>query len=620
MEDLIIVDAILDYLRYCASNITDMPQIELEACCQMLSYCIPLLIRVNIDPSLFDELISLGLKSPSHFVRAAAVDAIRSWSSVPEASLHSVSRLVVALSSEPSTTLFNVLTAIMHCGRVDVLMFCDNAVENLWFALESSDVLLAESARCCIRSAIFSECGTDILRESPSDVVKRLEGVVLRSLRLDTGSGVCSALALFDLRFRGESKLGILYTRWCRDWLERILHWLSHSDSDPLASIATTRWILVLDLVHTMVLKDVHALSHCESTVALLISTTSRLLHAALVDRLMHPPVWKLWNKFSKMLLCFPFTITGAALAALPPFFKAGLQSALVPTPTKVGILSAISALAAFRLCNTSLVADWTFFDTLEPELQASRFAQAWEVRDSVLLVFARVLKDCIDIDGALKRSIHIGLTLGLRDANESVRATSLDAISALASDVLVWQCLLSSEPNLVLRIFCVSEDQTNCRLAQSTCVAQLLKYSHVEASLPTTEASFVSGFASTINLAAHDDDWDVRSSVADVMESLLRLEASRKTLFWTGLRCPDLLQQLVQDESRMVRKRAWKLIADNMSHSEISALKLTSGAGGLEQVSRALSELEVDANYDPDDEVYPLSPGVAENDIDCPF
>lgn len=612
-----IIEILLDHLQHCVTRASDLPEIELESACQMLGYSIPLLICDKAE-TLSADLICLGLRSRSHFVRAAAVSVIATWSSCITLQPILISKLISSLDPGPSPTLFDVLAVLIQSKQA---LECDPAVvDSVWLGLESDDALLSESARCCLRVMLHSSVGASMMSAAPSTIISRLDGVVRHCLALGTGRGLCSALALFDLKSYESTTLGDMYSKWCHTWIENILLWLSAASTidDPFAVLSKSRWIQVLDLICSMFLKLLEVGPHLDSLFSRATTITTVLLRGALAQSAVSPSLWQLCNKFSKLLASFPSRMRGPSLDDIVPFFRDCLRSVAVPVPTKVGILANVGKLAPLHLGSASQIADWTFFDALEPELQAARFAQAWEVRDSVLAVYARVLASC-DIPGSSRRNIPEIIATGLKDTNESVRSNCLEALSSAASVEPVWKCMLSSEPTLLFRIFCLPEDQAGCRLAQMSGIGRLLRYPHVWTCIPD-EPAFLSGFGANIAHVAQDDDWDARSSVVDVIESVLQMENPYRLQLWRGLDCHRHLESLVQDESRLVRERIWKLVLAHVSRPEIVILNFYPTLLGIDAITCALTELEVEATYDPDDEVYPLSPGVADNDIDCPF
>jgi len=605
------------------SESSTLTPIDLEAACLLLTDCMPLLVLNGAYVTNIDGVICLGLLSTSHFVRKAAICAFGALCRA-EVSDAILSKLIETMGNDPSTTLFDVLVMSIQLQRAAVVLCHPSAVESVWRAMEFNDALLAESARCCLRALIFSSNGVAINQLSPLDPILRLDDLLVRSLTSGTSRGTCSAIALFDLRPCDIGSLGERYSKWCCDWIQKLVQWINGEPHNPteahLVSTVLSHWQLALDSLQSVFLKHSQLNPMASHLLAKVISVTSTRLQTSLGQHTtILPSLWQLWNKFSKLLISFASISTHIVSDGLISFFRSTLRSIVTPVPTKVSILSTIGVLVV-RSVGAYMV-DWTFFDSLEADLHASRYAQAWEIRDSVLQVFARVATGCTDVTGALHRELHIPIVFGLKDANESVRSTCIESLTELARNRSIWQAALSAEPSLIYNVFCSLEEQTGSRLAQSRGIAQLLKYEHVVFVLPTTDSHFSSGFASTLDSIAKDDDWDVRSSVVEVIESLLLMDGPSRQRYWSLAGCSALLLSLVRDESRMVRIRIWQLLSDHWRllkffTANLPAMELDPSA----QISRQLSLLAVDEHYDPDDEVYPLAPGVAENDIDCPF
>jgi hypothetical protein len=74
------------------------------------------------------------------------------------------------------------------------------------------------------------------------------------------------------------------------------------------------------------------------------------------------------------------------------------------------------------------------------------------------------------------------------------------------------------------------------------------------------------------------------------------------------------------EDESRIVRQQAWRLVLHLLKSASSNIEKGWWASMAPQEVQDRIEAQDVEGTYDPDDEVYPLAPAAAANDLDCPF
>ena len=637
-----------------ASDPDSIDPMELESAALLLQSWLPSLHLDDETRALIHVVIRNVLACFSHFVRKAGIIALRTLiRSTGQKSKEFVVGLLTNLSRSPSHTTFDTITCISETDLAHVLSGHE-VMSILWSALESSDAVLSESARCCFRSLIFSGNGSLLGPDiNPSALTAHLDAVIERCLQTLDRLAIVNSVFLLDFRSSSASE-AIEYQNSFHIWsisaalallglYDREMDsvnslmpelWSIPKERDPnsneihmfpshlrwralVAKLPDFRSDLLLDLIISVFLRNTH--SHSKYLLKLiplvLDDIASRLASDMGASKSLS--FWQTVTKFCK-LLGSNIDLWTESSRFVVPLFNEALRSVSTPTSTKVAVLSVIAS-----SCQKLLHADpvnWKLFDAVATEVQASRYSISWEIRDSVVELFGSLSAACPDLNGCVARNFHAAILAALRESSEHVRSSAYTALEAMISRPAWWKILLDSEPNLPAFIFGTVDSQTSSRISQALSIRALIKLDHVLEYL-NQKGGFPTLLHRTMEVLFADDDWDVRIEVVHILETLWNLNGSM--YWWNEAKAHSILESTLLDESRMVQKASWSLVAKIRGSADSGAqiFEPTLSAGvSLNEIEQLLMDLEVDVHYNPDDEVYPLAPGVADNDLDCPF
>lgn len=647
---------VCSHLATLASTFDSADPVELEALALLLGPWLPTLELDDKMRLLVQEIIKKVLSSASHFVRTSGIKALRTLlSSAALRSENFVANLLTELCCPPSHTTFEVVTCISESPISSVLQG-HIVIQALWSALIGRDAVLSESARCSFRSLLFSGKGALLCfgdATSPIEFAIRLDALVTQCLATNDRLDLSNAIFLIDLRYSlldGNDALDLFqaaFHQWSIASMLTLLNLVStghlegaakellvassESNLEALSAslrrqsawkpfleeMTPTRADLLTDYIISFMLRNA---TQPTSTLA---NTLMPLFIDTLASRLASGiplqksfSFWQVLSKFCKLLTLHTSQWL-ISTQEIVPLVKSALKSVAPPPATKVAILAAVSSMSLFTLSKTPY--DWNIFDSVFSDVQACRYSLSWEIRDSLVELFGAVCAACEDVDGCISRNLHAAVVSAIRDSSEFVRTTAYEALASMSRKSVWWRTLLHTEPTLPSVIFGTVDSQTISRSSQAHLVRTLIKLEHVVETMRKVN-DFPAQFRLLLEGLYSDDDWDVRAEVVSIIEALR--EAPSSTGWWSAIKPESILEQATNDESRIVQKAAWKLIASARSKSMDSpSIRSTSSNGlSLQAIEDLIASLEVDVHYDPDDEVYPLAPGVADNDLDCPF
>lgn len=626
--------------------------VELEALALLLTSWLPILtVNEDLRPIIHAALRFL-ISSPSHFVRTVAIRALDALCRTDECSTDFVSTLLTDTAVEPNATTFDIINCVCETPMARVLSG-HSCIEVLWSGLESCESIVAESARCCFRNIISAGCGKILLKDHESntsmDLALRLTEVVEKCLysRPTNRSATANAVFLLDIRTTelcnsSDQTFASVFREWSTASINSLIEILASKSSGTNESLQNGRKSIQYG-DSSLFYPTWASLSGARDRDAIIGMILSVLLRSPLssgpnpipsnlFDKLSHlllecisPSAgissWLNINKFCK-LLSFHLASWKSATSneLITNFFNQALRAVATPTVSKVAIIAVVNSVYSSAAQTPSYEHSWRFFDSLASELQACRYSQAWEVRDSVIGLFGIFCSNrSISIQECITRFLPPALFMALRDTSEYVRSSAYSALGTCLARKEVWTHLLASDPTLPSTIVGCADSQTSSRVSQAEMVSALLRCDHVLETL-SEDAQFPDRLGRLVESLYSDDDWDVRKEAMSVCEAVLETKNSN-LCGHTGLR--TVLSLALNDESRIVKHASWSLLLSEKSkNSAITSSMLPSIAHemSVDEICAKLGELAVDVHYNPDDEVYPLAPGIADNDLDCPF
>lgn len=644
------------HLAALASTFDSADPVELEALALLLGPWLPTLELNNEMRLLVQDIIKKVLNSPSHFVRGSGIKALRTLLSADSAhSNEFVAGLLTELCSPPSHTTFEVVTCISE-SSISAVLQGHIVIQALWSSLTAHEAVLSESARCSFRSVLFSGNGSLLcLRgmSTPLELVARLDELVTRCLGTKDRLDLANAIFLIDLRYShidGRSDFDSFQSAFhlwsvaatltllnlsanitlaetsakeCFGSSESSLEAL-HSSlrrqsawKPTLEGMTEVRADLLTDFIISFMLRN--ATQSTSSLVLALMPLFMDALASRLVLGLPLQKFFSFWQTLSKFckLLTLHTSQWLISTQEIVPLIKELLRSVSPPPATKVAILAAITSMSLFTLSRSPC--DWTIFDSVFSDVQACRYSLSWEIRDSLVSMFGAICAACEDVDGCISHSLPGAVVSAVRDSSEFVRTTAYEALESMARKSVWWRTLLQIEPAFPSVVFGTVDSQTISRVSQAHLVRALIQHDHVVETLRQVP-EFPTQFRHLLDGLYSDDDWDVRVEVISIIEALREVPPSAG--WWSAIKPESILDQAIADESRIVQTAAWKLIASARGKpAEAPGIRSAASSGlSLEEIEELIAGLDVDVHYDPDDEVYPLAPGVADNDLDCPF
>lgn len=647
------LDLVASHLSTLVSTLPESDHVDLEATAIMLGAWLPSLNLTSAMRALVHEIIKAVIACSSHFVRRPGIMALKALLDKDgNESAVFASTFLTDLALSPSHTTFEVVTCISETS-VSTLLQGHEVIQSLWAALSAPESFLSESARCCFRSLIFSGNGSCLELTSPQQLTLRLDSIISRCLESRDRIALVNAVFLVDLRdstcaLALECPFSKSFHLWSittalsllnlpskkSDTLERLFashrvlidslnaspgisalkpHW-----SSSLEKLTEQRSDLLTDLLVSVLLRNT------PQSVSALVSDLMPIILEELAHRLVSGispskslSFWQTMTKFFKLLSSNTsfWSLSSGFVVSLA---NEALRSVSSPTTTKVTILSAIASMCQCLFQDSAF--RWEFLDFVLIEVQACRYSLSWEVRDSVVSLFGAICSSCSEVESCISRNLHAAITSALRDSSEFVRTSAYEALGSMAPDPVWWSTLLALEPSLPSIILGTVDSQTSSRVSQSHAICTLLQLEHVVAHLASIP-DFPCQLRLTMEGLYSDDDWDVRIEVIEILKVVWKLPQDVE--WWRIMACKNLLDAAMADESRMVQQAAWTFLAqirESLPSSPTASGGAAPSGWTLEDVERQLLALQVDVHYNPDDEVYPLAPGVADNDLDCPF
>lgn len=608
------------------SKLESMELIEVEAACFFAARWIPHLADSESTQRRLERLIMRALTSVSHFVRTAAVDVVTATCN-RESNLALSKTILDALlqSTEPRTAL-DVISSVSGTVFARRLVADHPSVGFIWRSLKEKDQLLAESARCALRAFIRNSSGSLLLPQqisSPDQLVATLDATFSALLTQQTDKrAVSAAIALLRLH---PPQPGDLYAFASTQWCTRLILQLLDAALDCEASMSTSDYSTHLQPQNReFVIEQVTGIllsSHQQGELPqqLLHSVFPKLLIDANSKTSRTPAQWQSCIKFAHLLSAY-WKVLSPNYDLLVDFIKVSLHNVHAPLIFKIVLFDVLTSICTCTIGGETT--DWTLFDRLLPELLPLRFAHAWEVRDSLAQLFSLVLLRARDVHGAVDRHLIPAICGALGDDSEHVRATALTTIGEAAKNAFLFGRFLLHSPTFLELCFTTIDSQDSSRIAQCRVISQMLSLDYVVDELESRMKDKPAAFEKVLLSMFADEDYEVRHAVIGILEVMAQ-RFTRLSAWWHAVQGSGLLKKALRDESRLVRLNAWTLVRFLVSASENGMYPSYASdfqEYSLEAIDRHIQDQKVEASYDPDDEVYPLAPGVADNDLDCPF
>lgn len=600
--------------------------IELEAACFFATRWIPHFPSTDQVHRHLERLITRALASVSHFVRTAAVDVVAATCNREE--FENCAKVLVdeLLPATESRTALDVLSSISNTALSKKLLQGHPSIDLIWRSLRETDQIVAESARCCLRAFIRNASGSLLLAtelNTPVQLVAELDALFFGLLARGEKRSISAAIAL--LRFQPPQLANPheqAYSQWC---IQRLLDLLETPASpqtvngdEPmpadLHSVLEKNREFVIEQVASSLLS-----SHQNGTLpqSLLQPVLQKLVNEGIENlKTAHQSTqWQLCIKIAHLLSPY-WSSLSPPYDSLVTFVNTALHNVNAPISLKIVVFDILNSIVTVTLKGECM--DWTLFDRFMPELLPLRFIHAWEVRDSLIQLFRLVLLNSLDVQGCVDRHLIPAICAGLGDESEHVRATALSTIGKAVGSKFFFEAILDHSPGLLDLCFTTVDSQDSSRIAQCKVISQMLSLDFVVEALeqrPTLKTNF----STVLDIMFSDEDYEVRHAVVDILATISH-HYSRLSHWWQLVNGSMLLKKAVLDESRLVRLTAWNLVRYLVSNSVLPPYNSEFQGHSLEVVDRFILEQQVEESYDPDDEVYPLAPGIADNDLDCPF